>query len=155
MVFTFWTDFSIFLGGVGFISVFVTFFFLLDFFCVIGEETKGIIATKATANARSHKYMKQLIKNGSKQTNGIIKKKHQLFSIWGIIAFSLNTCSMCWLVYYFETIKKTEKFEKKENKIRELGGGIELKFQLLRLFPGENVSAKVSVGACLLENGCP
>jgi len=69
------------LGGVGFISVFVTFFFLLDFFCVIGEETKGIIATKATANARSHKYMKQLIKNGSKQTNGIIKKTSTVFNM--------------------------------------------------------------------------
>jgi len=29
-----------------------------------------------------------------------------------------------------------------------------LKFKLLRLFPGENVPAEVSVGACLLENWC-
>jgi len=89
--------FRFFLGGVGFISVFVTFFFLLDFFlCNWGRNKRNNCDKGDGDRARSQVYeavdQKRLKANKWNNNN---KKKHQLFSKWGIIAFSLNTCSMC------------------------------------------------------------
>jgi len=70
------------LGGVGFVSVFVTFFFLLDFFfyfCVIGEETKG--CDKGSGNRAQSRVDEAVDQKRLKAKNWNNKKTSTVFNM--------------------------------------------------------------------------